>query len=129
LEKEAEQYNNPQNYVKYAKMERQINAMKKKLESEQGNTLQEDNAFMKLLPNNLYLKIGVEFAFYIVNIIIAIMYRNEYITFESKADNIVLNYFKFDENIRIPFYLVIVALHTTINRIENLINLTYNLIK
>jgi hypothetical protein len=106
--------------------------MKKRLESEQGDRSQDDNTFMNLLPSNIYLKVGVELAFYIINIVVAITYRSEYITFKSYSqDNIVLNYFREKDliSVRIPFYLVIIALNVTINRIENVFSLTYNLIK
>ena len=133
MEKEAEIYNNPQNFVTYAKLERQINILRKKLEMEKiNNQSSKSNNLMNLIPKKIYLRICIEAVFYLINLIVVILYRSEKIIIDSNEmikNNLVIDYFSIDGKIIISFFFIIILQGFFINRVENLIYLINSLIK
>jgi hypothetical protein len=110
-------FNNPQNYVKYVKIERQISKLQKEFESISTNN---PNKFLNSLssfdiPQHTYFKFIIECIFYLCHIFaIYYMRGSQLILIKSKLfskDNILINYYNNEidsEFLKIPIHVIII---------------------
>ncbi len=128
LKKEAEVYNNPQNYVRYVKLERQISKLQKeyeanltKFEAPQSN----DSQLMDSLPSISYPYLIINILFYIAQFVLIFMLRGHNFTFklkENQKSNIIFNYFLQEDLVSIPIYLIIIAESVFLHKATNIIS-------
>jgi len=108
LRKEAEVYNNPQSYVKYAKLERNITKLQKQLDDiVMSKPKEENDDFSKMAIYNF----AIQILFYLVNAVFIFWFKDQEFVIpceDSNCKNIVFNYFRKDENSRIPVYLILI---------------------
>lgn len=107
LKREAEIYNNPQSYVKYAKLERQITKLQRQLEDiVSTKPVQENDNISKVA----YLKVGMQLVFYVINVIFIYSFKDKQLNIKGDVlnNNIVFDYFNKDGFTSIPFYMILV---------------------
>jgi hypothetical protein len=104
LRKEAEMFNNPSEYVKYAKIERQIAKLQKQLESIQPGTFESlqkgekslDATSLLSIPESTYTKIIIEVIFYIGHFFAIFWLKNQNLVIHKnslKKANIIFDYY------------------------------------
>ncbi len=101
-------YNNPQSYVKYAKLERNITKLQKQLEDIIIAKPKDENDGVSRMA---YYNFGIQILFYSVNAVFIYWFKDlEFVVADDnmKNKNIVFDYFRKDGNINIPMFLILV---------------------
>ena len=131
LKNEVEQYNNPSNFGKYTKMQKQIIQLEKELNSLQckennGKLNSDNNQFDLVKLVKSYVPSGPSVLFFVLNsIMVALLYKGKYVnvSYEKFRGNYFGNYYydKGCECIRIPLVTVYFCETFVLIRISELI--------
>ena len=134
LKEDIREVSSTSEYVKFAKMERQINNLNDEINRRENknytnninDNLSDMNIFQKIINSilNSYL---FKFFMYFINVIEFFIFKNKYleVDFESNKNNIIVNYF-YDENTNqdyslIPIYRILIFETIFLNSLMNLI--------
>ncbi len=123
-------YNNPQSYVKYVKLEREIAKLVKQAESTKENISDTNKIEDKFtdtfkIPNSTYINILIDGLFVIFNIVSLYYFKGTYLTIDNKhTGNIVFDYFTSKDHgcIQIPINVVFFLEGLFIHKIMSMIN-------
>lgn len=138
LKREAEKFNNPSDFVKYAKLERHIGKLKREYEEKFKSSVDKkeyeyDLSLTGDVPNLSYSLIGIEVVFYLISTVFLFLYRDQRFsikgnTFDLK-DNVVFNYFEMKEgDISIPINFILIVEGIFLHRCKSLIETVVKLL-
>lgn len=125
MRKEAEIYNNPQSYVKYVKLEREIAKLQKQLDASRNKENEENSNFK--MPKLAYLKLFIDAIFYFSHIFILYYIRGIYLKINKARyydNNILFNYYNdpSDNEIKIPVQIIILLEGFFLHKVSQIIS-------